>query len=82
MRFFDCSKPLISLRHMSMARAAGAIVGSGNTGPLINCDTGGFFYGASLISATTSDLLPYMVNGVPCAIIPVTDPNSGDEVYR
>jgi hypothetical protein len=79
LRMFDCTTALVSIRHMSLARLAGSIVGSGNSGALVNCDTGGLFYGASLITATTSAAHPYTISGVNHDTAAVE--TSGDAVY-
>lgn len=79
-RSFDSTLPCISVRHASNANMVGVLVGSGNSGALVNVDGGSYFHGANLISATTSAPLPYVVNGVGYAT-PVVDVAGGNGIY-
>lgn len=81
LRCFDNVAPIISVGNSSKCTlSGGTIVGSGNSGKLVSCFGGSIFYGAAAITATTSDALPWRVNGVSYAT-PVVDLSSGDGIY-
>lgn len=81
MRMFDFTATLIDLNHVAFANAAGAIVGSGNSGLLVSCVLQSRFRGASQITATTSASLPYGLNGTNYSA-PAVDGGSGDAIYN
>lgn len=81
LRFYDCSFPLLSVRHTSYVRLNGAVVGSGNTGYLVQCDTTGVLYGAANITATTSSPHKYLISGNNYDA-PTVDMSTGDAVYN
>lgn len=80
LRMYDTTTPLVSVRHDSTVNLVGTIVGSGNSGSLVQVDTQGLFYGAGGITATTSKGLPWTVLGVDYAA-PVVDAGAGSGIY-
>lgn len=79
---FDNTTSCIFLSRISDAEFTGGfLVGSGNTGKLITTVSGSTVYAASLVSATTSDPLPYSINGVSYAS-PIFDGGAGNGIYN
>lgn len=64
LRVFDCAANFIRVGYTSSAVAVAPIIGSGNLSTLVQCDTGGLFYGAANITATTSASNKFSIGGV------------------
>jgi len=63
------------------ASSASSMVGSGNTGKLIQVVEGGIVYQASNILAATTDTAPYVLNGISGTSLPMVDGVLGGAIY-
>jgi len=78
---FDTAFPLINLIRGSRADlSGGGIVGSNNTGPLVQVTSGSYVTFGSLVTATTSVALAYTVAGV-AYLSPTVDDSAGTGIY-
>ncbi len=76
---FDNTSTVISASRLGQVEfSGGSMAGSGNSGKLVTTASGSYVTSAALITASTSDPLPYSVNGAAYAA-PVVD--SGTGVY-
>jgi hypothetical protein len=57
-----------------------SVVGSGMTGKLITANRA-VVYGAAGVTATTTDLAPFQLNGVSSATVPQVDSTAGGAIW-
>lgn len=79
---FDNTSVVLNLVRLGRAEfSSGSLVGSGNSGKLISVSSGSYVFGASVVSAVTTDPLPYQINGVS-SVAPDVDDGAGAGIYN
>lgn len=84
MMFFDLgTTPPLIVGDASIVelRNTDSVVGTGMTGNLVEVDSGGVVLGASKITASTTDTVPYVVNSFDSNTLPLVDAIAGGGIY-